>query len=93
MQSPSPWWVAYCIISFVTALVMSVAGIWSLNVPLWTAGYFLMATLLLVASTFSLAKTLRDQHESRRLVQRLDEAKTEQLLRQYDVATSPTPTG
>lgn len=91
MQSPSPWWIIYCIISFLTAIVMSMAGILSLDVPLWTAGYFLMATLLLVASTFSLAKTLRDQHEARRLVQRLDEAKAEQLLRQYDVATSPAP--
>ena len=59
-----------------------------LNVPLWTAGYFLMATLLLVASTFSLAKTLRDQHKARRLVQRLDDAKAEQLLRQHDATTS-----
>jgi hypothetical protein len=76
MQSPSPWWIAYCFISFFVALL------------LWTIGYFLMATLLLVASSFSLAKTLRDQHEARRLVQRLGEAKAEQLLRQYDAATS-----
>ena len=89
MQSPSPWWVAYCFISFFVALFMSMVGIWFLEVPLWTIGYFLMSTLLLVASSFSLSKTLRDQHEAERLVQRLDEAKAEQLLRQYDVSTTP----
>ena len=91
MQSPSPWWIAYCFISFFISLFMSLSGILYLDVPLWTAGYFLMATVLLVASSFSLAKTLRDMHESQRLVQRLDEAKAEQLLRQYDTATSPAP--
>ena len=87
MQTSSTWWIAYCFISFVVAVLMMLTGIWFLDVPRWTAGYFLMATLLLMASCFSLAKTLRDLHEARRLVQRLDDAKTEQLLRQYDVAT------
>lgn len=93
MQTSSTWWIAYCFISFAVAVVMMLGGIWFLEVPRWTAGYFLMATLLLVASCFSLAKTLRDMHEARRLVHRLDDAKAEQLLRQYDLTASPGAAG
>jgi hypothetical protein len=42
-----------------------------------------MGSMFVVGSTITLAKTLRDDHEARRLVNRISEAKTERLLKEY----------
>ena len=42
--------------------------------------------LFLVGSSFTLAKTLRDNHEALRLVNRVKSAKTERLIREYEDA-------
>ena len=44
-----------------------------------------MSAMLLTGSTFTLAKMLRDRHEAQRLHQRIEEAKTEQLLKTYEL--------
>jgi hypothetical protein len=44
-----------------------------------------MGAVLLTQACLTLAKTLRDVHEDRRLINRLDQAKTEKLL--SDVTT------
>ena len=48
-------------------------------------GFMGMGMAFSIGSTFSLAKTMRDLHESRRLTARIDEAKVEKLLSQHDV--------
>ncbi len=58
---------------------MAGLGIWFLPVDVMVKGYMLMANVFLVGSAFTLAKTLRDEHEARRLANRLDEARTEKL--------------
>ena len=40
---------------------------------------------LLTGSSFTLAKMLRDRHEAQRLHQRIEEAKTEHLLKTYEL--------
>jgi hypothetical protein len=42
-----------------------------------------MGTLFLVGSTFTLAKTLRDEFEATKLINKIHEAKTEKILREY----------
>jgi len=37
-----------------------------------------------IGSTISLSKTIRDIHESQRILSRVDEAKLEKLLAEYD---------
>jgi hypothetical protein len=39
-----------------------------------------MASVLLIQACITLTKTLRDDHEGKRLINRLDHAKTEKLL-------------
>lgn len=84
MHSESPAWMVYVYTSFAFSMGLMLLGIMQLDQPLWTRAYFLMATFFLVGSCFTLAKTLRDRHESQRLVNKIDEAKTEQLLKQWD---------
>lgn len=73
-------WVTYTYVSFVVALGMTGLGIWALPADLWVKGYFLMAAVFLCGSTFTLAKTVRDEHEAKRFANRIEEAKTEKLL-------------
>ena len=73
-------WVTYTYASFALAIAMTGFGIWALQADLWVKGYFMMAAVFLTGATFTLAKTVRDEHESKRFANRLDEAKTEKLL-------------
>ena len=42
--------------------------------------YLILSNVFLVGSAFTLAKTVRDEHEARCLARRIDEARTEKLL-------------
>ena len=41
-------------------------------------------TLYLVASTFTFAKTVRDEFEGQKLINKLAEARAEKLLKEYE---------
>jgi hypothetical protein len=47
---------------------------------LWMKGYLAMGTVMLVQSCITVTKTLRDVHEARRMVNRIEDARTERLL-------------
>jgi hypothetical protein len=47
---------------------------------IWAKTFLGIDILFIKVSCFSLAKTLRDQHEQRKSVNRISEAKTEKLL-------------
>ena len=73
-------WVTFTYASFAMAIGMASLGVWALPGDLWVKGYMMMAMVFLTGSTFTLAKTVRDEHEAKRFANRLDEAKTEKLL-------------
>lgn len=73
-------WTAFSYASFVVAAAMMAIGIWGLPADLWAKGYLAMAMVFLTGSCFTLAKTVRDDHESKRLTNRLEDAKAEKLL-------------
>ncbi len=56
--------------SFVIATTITGLGILYLPLGLWTKGFLGMGLLFTIGSCFSLAKTLRDDHESRQRVDR-----------------------
>ena len=60
------------------------AGIVLLPVDLWVRGYLGMGALFAVGSTITLAKTLRDDHEAQRLINRLSEARAEKMLKEVE---------
>ncbi len=86
MQHDSQSWIWFTIINFVVSVAMTLVGILVIEVNMATKGFFAMAALMLVSSSISLSKTMRDRHESGRLVNRLDEARTEKLLSTLDDA-------
>lgn len=73
-------WIMFTYIQFAVALGMSAIGIWVIPVDLTVKGYLAMGFLFAVSATFTLAKTVRDEHEARRMANRLEEARAEKLL-------------
>ncbi len=79
------------IIAFSVALGVVIVGEVYLPVPSWTRAFLAIGTLFLVSSTFSLAKCVRDQQETETVVSRIDRARIERMLAEYDPYRVPTP--
>ena len=75
-------WRFQVVAAFVVALGLTTGGVVYMPLDAWTKGYLLMGLYFTVSSAFTLAKTLRDSHESSRLVAKISEAKTEKMLRE-----------
>jgi hypothetical protein len=73
-------WIAFTYVSFVAALAMVVVGIILMPLDLAMKGYLAMGVAMLIQSCITLTKTLRDNDEAGKLVNRLDDARTERLL-------------
>lgn len=71
-------------VSFALSFGLLLIGIYHLPVDLWVKGYFMMGVMFTVGSCFTLAKTLRDDHEADKLVNRITGAKTERILKEYE---------
>jgi hypothetical protein len=71
-------------LSFLSALI----GILYLPVGAWPRMFLGMTVLFLVSSAFTLAKVIRDQQESTTVRVRLDEARMEKLMAEYDPYSS-----
>lgn len=74
-------WRFQVVAAFAIALVLTTGGVFYLPVSAWIKGYLLMGLYFTVSSAFGLAKTLRDAHESSRIIAKISEAKTEKMLR------------
>lgn len=79
-QQHSRAWVNFCYLCFIVACLMMVGGVSILPLDIWSKGYLAMAGLMIVQTTVNLTKTLRDNHESERLLNRIEDAKTERIL-------------
>ena len=77
-------WIAQTWLSFVISISATAIGIVYLPADIWLKGYLGMGLLFSVGSTTSLSKTIRDQAEAKRMLSRIDEAKLERLLAEYD---------
>lgn len=71
-------WIGFC-----CSAIGMVAGLVLLEVDLSVKGFFAMAYLFSVSSCFTLAKVIRDRHESDRLINRVETAKTEKFLNEH----------
>ena len=77
-------WTTFSYASFAAAAGMTAIGIWAMPTDIWVKGYLAMAMVFLIGSCFTLAKTIRDDHESKRLAKRIEDAKAEKLLMEID---------
>jgi hypothetical protein len=82
-QKDSNAWVLQTWLAFVLSIGITSAGIVNLPVDIWVKGFMAMGLSFSVGSTFSLAKTQRDLHESSKLTSKIEEAKVEQILSQH----------
>ena len=67
-------------IAFVLATLGTMVGIVLLPASLAIKGFLVMGFLFTVSSCFTLAKVVRDRHESERLYNKVERAKTEKFL-------------
>ena len=77
-------WVTFTYATFVGAVGMVAAGILFAPVELWVKAYFAMGAALLVQSTITMTKTVRDVHEGSKLMNRIEDAKAERLLMEIE---------
>jgi hypothetical protein len=73
-------WVAFTYLSFGAALAMLAIGLVLVPLDLGMKGYLAMGIAMLIQSCITLTKTIRDNDESVKLVNRIEDAKTERLL-------------
>lgn len=88
----TPAFYLQAILSFGIALAVVVIGEVYLPVPAWTRAFLALGTVFLVSSSFTLAKVVRDQQETESVVSRLDQARLERLLAEFDPYRVPTVT-
>ncbi len=77
----TPAWTQFSIASFVVAVAMMAGGIFFMEASFAAKGFYAMAAVMLVHSSITVTKTLRDNAEADRLLSKIEDAKTEKLLR------------
>jgi len=87
LSKDTPAWIFFVWASFVSASLLTSLGLCYAPVDGWVKGYLGMGFCFTVGSTFTLAKTLRDNHETQKLVNRVVDAKTEKILHDYELRT------
>ncbi len=82
-QKDTSAWIAQVWISFILSLGGTILSIFYLPVDNWIKGYVGMGYLFSLSSSFTLAKTIRDNQEASRLTARIDEARVEKILAEH----------
>lgn len=78
-------WIFFVWVSFIVSVLLMGVGIFYAPVDLWVKGYLAMGLFYALGSTFTLAKTIRDNHEAQRLINRVADAKTEKILSDHEL--------
>ena len=79
----SPEWLFFVKTAFFTAVVATGTGVVMMPGDLVVKGYFAIGALFLVSTSFTLAKTLRDDFESKRFINQLESAKATQIIKEF----------
>lgn len=83
-QKDTNAWSLQVWISFILSVSATGVGIIYLPVDSWTRGCIGICYLYSITSAFTLAKTVRDNHEAQRLIARVEEARVEKILAEHD---------
>lgn len=75
-------------VAFGVSLLTALGGILFLPLDPWQRLFLGITVLFLVSSAFTLAKVIRDQQEAATVRVRLDEARMEKLLAEYNPFTA-----
>lgn len=69
--------------SFIISFVGVLAGVFIMEAPLATKGFFVMSYLFSISSCFTVAKVVRDKQESGKIISKIEQAKAEKLINEY----------
>ncbi len=83
-QKDSPGWHIFVWCSFILSVGMTAIGIYHMPTDLWIKAFMIMGLLFSVGSSFTLAKTIRDNFEAQRMINRAVDAKTDKILQEYE---------
>ena len=67
-------------VTFALASIGMAAGLYYLEAPIEMKGFLIMSYIFSVSSCFTVAKVVRDKHESDKFLEKVEKAKTEQYL-------------
>ncbi len=84
LRRDSASWRGFVVASFALAALAMGFGVYHIPVDPWIRGYIAMGSLFLVGSSFTLAKTLRDDHEAKKWLNKVSDARTEHMLGNLD---------
>lgn len=73
-------WTMFTVASFAVAALMMAGGIYFLEASFAAKGFYAMSAIMLVHTSITITKTLRDVEESERMINKIEDAKTEKLL-------------
>ena len=79
-------WLGFTCAMFIVAIVMVGLAVVFLPTDVAVKGYLAMGIAMLVQSCITVTKTVRDVQERDRLVNRIEDAKTERLLMEIERA-------
>ena len=85
-QPHSSAFVTFSYVSFAASAFLVALGVFFMPIDLWMKGYLTMGIVMLIQTCVALTKTVRDNHESSRLVNRIEDAKAERLLMEVSKA-------
>ena len=85
-QPHSGAFVTFSYVSFSASAFLVALGVFFMPIDLWMKGYLTMGIVMLVQTCVTLTKTLRDRHESSKLVNRTEDARAERLLMEVSKA-------
>lgn len=72
--------VTFSYISFGVSMLMLAGGVAIMPIDHWMKGFLVMGVIMLVQSCIILTKTVRDNVEAEKLLNRIEDARTERLL-------------
>ena len=77
---PSNAFSLFTVIAFIVSAGMMAGGIYFLEASFSAKGFYAMAAIMLVHTTVTVTKTLRDAEETRKEATRQEELRTEKML-------------
>ncbi|WP_318511481.1 YiaA/YiaB family inner membrane protein [Photobacterium leiognathi] len=83
-EKQNNYWLTYAKATFAIAAIAMIISIVKLPGDLIIKGYYSICSLFLVSATITLSKAVRDEAESDRLINKIEEAKTAKLLNDID---------
>ncbi len=84
IQKDTAAWQLFVWVNFTLAVMATGFGVLFLPIDFWFKGYMAMGLLFTIGSTFSLAKAIRDEHEAKKLINKIEQARTEKILKELN---------